>query len=233
MTMLTGGIKRPGALAEEVYLRLYDHLMADGLAPGARLSVDGLARTLDVSQTPIREALTRLEAQGLVVKVHLVGYRVAEPMGRDQLDQIYELRQLTEPRLASLAAERIDIEGRTALISIADAMEAEGASDRPESYARFSRLDESFHSAIARMSGNDVIADALAAQHVHVHLFRLSQPPAVISEARLEHGTLLEAIVAGNAKAAEEAMLHHILCSRSRFAGENAKLAQPLVNTNF
>lgn len=59
------GIKRPSALAEEVYSRLYDQLMTQGIAPGAKLSVDGLARALDVSQTPIREALARLEARAI------------------------------------------------------------------------------------------------------------------------------------------------------------------------
>ncbi|WP_280516122.1 GntR family transcriptional regulator [Pelagibacterium lentulum] len=64
---------RPTSLAEEVYSRLYDQLMTHAIAPRDRLSVDSLARTLNVSQTPIREALVRLEAQGLVVKIHPVG----------------------------------------------------------------------------------------------------------------------------------------------------------------
>ena len=222
MSLLTG-IKRPGALAEEVYSRLYDQLMTHSIAPGAKLSVDGLARALDVSPTPIREALARLEAQGLVVKVHLIGYRVAQPMDRDRLDQIYELRLLTEPRLAAHAAERVGEEERRDLLSISAAMEAEGASRGPEAYARFSRLDEAFHRKIAAASGNRVIEEALAGLHVHVHLFRLSQPPSAISEAIAEHKKLVQAIVAGNARAAESAMLDHVLSSRRRFAEERSQ----------
>jgi DNA-binding GntR family transcriptional regulator len=220
---LSTGIKRPGALAEEVYSRLYDQLMTHSIAPGAKLSVDALARTLDVSQTPIREALARLEAQGLVVKIHLVGYRVAQPMDRERLDQIYELRLLTEPRLAALAAQRIGGEERSSLISISAEMEAEGASQTPDGYARFSRLDEAFHRKIAAASGNRVIEDALAALHVHVHLFRISQPSTAISDAILEHGKLVRAIVAGDADAAEGAMLEHILSSRQRFTDERSQ----------
>jgi len=217
------GIRRPVALAEEVYSRLYDQLMTHCIAPGARLSVDGLARTLNVSQTPIREALARLEAQGLVVKTHLVGYRVAKPVARERLDQIYEMRLLTEPRLAALAAERISSDSRRELLAIAAQMEAAGTLASAENYARFSRLDDAFHQCIAAASGNLVIADALAALHVHVHLFRLSRPPTAIADAVLEHGQVLEAIVAGNARAAEEAMLRHILHSRRRFAEDGSK----------
>jgi DNA-binding GntR family transcriptional regulator len=205
------GIKRPASLTEEVYSRLYDQLMTHGIAPGARLAVDGLARELDVSQTPIREALVRLEAQGLVVKVHLVGYRVAERMARDRLDQIYELRLLTEPRLAD----------RRALNDIAAEMAAEEAAmHTPKAYARFSRLDEAFHRMIAMASGNQVIAGALADLHVHVHLFRLARPPTAISDAIREHGRLVAAIACGDPAAAEKAMLHHIRRSRRRFGEE-------------
>lgn len=215
------GIKRPASLTEEVYSRLYDQLMTHGIAPGARLAVDGLARELDVSQTPIREALVRLEAQGLVVKVHLVGYRVAERMARDRLDQIYELRLLTEPRLAALAAERMGDADRRALNDIAAEMAAEEAAmHTPKAYARFSRLDEAFHRMIAMASGNQVIAGALADLHVHVHLFRLARPPTAISDAIREHGRLVAAIACGDPAAAEKAMLHHIRRSRRRFGEE-------------
>jgi DNA-binding GntR family transcriptional regulator len=218
------GIKRPPALAEEVYSRLYEQLMTHSIEPGSRLSVDGLSRTLSVSQTPIREALARLEAQGLVIKTHLVGYRVAEPMARDRVDQIYELRLLTEPRLAALAAQRISDTERDELRRLADQMQADAALGSGGDYARFSRLDEAFHQHIAVASGNQVIANALAALHVHVHLFRLSQPPTAITDAVLEHGQLVEAILAGDAKAAGAAMLQHILCSRRRFAEEGPAL---------
>ena len=212
------GIRRPGALAEEVYSRLYDQLMTHSIEPGAKLSVDGLARSLDVSQTPIREALARLEAQGLVVKVHLVGYRAAQPMTRERLDQIYELRLLTEPRLAALAAERISPNDREDLAAMSEEMAGMDGASTPEAYALFSRLDEAFHRKIAAASGNRVIEDALAALHVHVHLFRMSRPPSAISEAILEHAALVEAIAAGEAKTAEDAMLDHILNSRRRFS---------------
>ena len=57
--------------ADGVYSVMLDRLISNGIKPGARITVDGLSRELEVSQTPVREALTRLESDGLVVKVHL------------------------------------------------------------------------------------------------------------------------------------------------------------------
>jgi len=67
-------IQRHKGLADDVYGAIFNKLMSLEIAPGARITVDGLVRELEVSHTPIREALGRLEGEGLVVKTHLVGY---------------------------------------------------------------------------------------------------------------------------------------------------------------
>ncbi|MBB4053844.1 DNA-binding GntR family transcriptional regulator [Devosia subaequoris] len=210
-------IRRPPALTEEVYARLFEQLITHSIAPGTKLSVDALSRSLNVSQTPIREALARLEAQGLVVKIHLVGYRVAERIEPDRLEQIYEFRLLTEPHMAALAAERTSEPSRRELLVQCQRMKSDCTSDTPEDYARFSRLDEAFHRAIAVGSGNKVIEDALSALHVHVHLFRMSQPPTAVFDAIEEHSQIAEAIAAADPQAAAKAMRRHVLNSQRRF----------------
>jgi DNA-binding GntR family transcriptional regulator len=217
---LSSSIKRPTGLAEEVYSRLYDQLVTHGIAPGDRLSVDGLARSLGVSQTPVREALSRLEAQGLVVKAHLVGYRAADRIGRERLEQIYELRLLTEPHLARLAARRISTSQAAHLTGLTTQMEGLAGHGAEASYAEFSRVDEAFHRAIARASGNNVIEDALGKLHLHVHLFRMSQPNRAMADAVVEHDAIVTALTKGDSEAAERAMREHILCSRSRYTQE-------------
>ncbi|MDB5623176.1 MAG: GntR family transcriptional regulator [Devosia sp.] len=107
-----GLIKRPTRLGEEVYNAIYGQLMSRQIAPGGRISVDRLVRELGVSQTPIREALSRLEAQGLEVKTHLVGYSAAEQLDRRRLEQLYELRLLLEPFAAARAARNMSAEER-------------------------------------------------------------------------------------------------------------------------
>lgn len=210
-------IQRPPGLTEEVHARLFEQLMTHSIAPGTKLSVDALSRSLNVSQTPIREALARLEAQGLVTKVHLVGYRVADRIEPDRLEQIYEFRLLTEPHMAALAAERMSDQARTDLIAQHRRMASDCSFDTPEGYASFSRLDEAFHHAIAAGSGNKVIEAALSDLHVHVHLFRMSQPPTAVLDAIEEHMRIAQAIAAADPKVAAEAMRQHVLNSQRRF----------------
>src|SRR3954454_24951649 len=85
------GRQRP-RLADEVYDFLLSQLMTLRIEPGARVTIDALTRELGVSQTPIRDALNRLAADGLVVRVHLAGYRVAPQISRQQFEDLVEIR---------------------------------------------------------------------------------------------------------------------------------------------
>ena len=76
---MTGGMppgRSRGRLADEVYDTLLGQLMSLRIEPGSRVTIDVLARELGVSQTPIRDALNRMEAEGLVVRVPHAGYRI-------------------------------------------------------------------------------------------------------------------------------------------------------------
>ena len=103
-------IQRHKGLAEDVYEAVFNKLMTLDIAPGARITVDGLVRELEVSHTPIREALGRLEGEGLVVKTHLVGYSAAPQITRRRFDELYDFRLLLEPEAARRAALRISEE---------------------------------------------------------------------------------------------------------------------------
>ena len=99
-----GHIKRLSGLVEEVCSRIRADIMSLKIPPGARISVDNLARELGVSQTPIREALSMLEARGLVTKKYLVGYCSAPKLNRRQFEKLYDIRLVLEPHAAGLAA---------------------------------------------------------------------------------------------------------------------------------
>ena len=97
--------------------------MALEIAPGARILIDALARELDVSQTPVREALSRLEREGLVRKAHLIGYSAAPQLSRKRFDDLFGFRLLLEPEGARLAARGRAIEDEVTAV-LADALAA-------------------------------------------------------------------------------------------------------------
>ena len=99
-------VERP-PLVDDVHDVLVDMLMNHDLDAGARLNIDALARTLGVSPTPIREALARMEAEGLVVKEPRRGYTVAPLIGLEDLRALIDFRLLIEPAAASAAARRV------------------------------------------------------------------------------------------------------------------------------
>lgn len=212
-----GASVRPQSVVDGVYDSIYERLMSLEIAPGARIPIDVIARDLDVSQTPVREALSRLEREGLVHKAHLIGYSAAPQLGRKQFEDLFNFRLLVEPEGARLATLNMTPAALNHIEEIAADM-AHGATpmDRTSRYSRFARTDAHFHDEILRIAGNEVIRSTLFNQHVHLHLFRLMFHSRVTQEALEEHENLLAAFRAGDAAAAEAAMREHIQRSRDR-----------------
>ena len=211
-------IKRPQRLGEEVYRVIYAQLMSLKIPPGGRISVDGLARELEVSQTPIREALHRLEAQGLVIKTHLVGYSAAQQMPRSRFDQLYELRFLLEPFAAGRAAVNMNEENLARLEQLLAEMQAVSRDKSRSSYGEFAQRDGEFHNMIAINSGNDLVAETLAGLHTHVHLFRLVFHSNTTKVAVEEHEQIVDCIRRRDSQGAEAAMRTHLERSKQRFS---------------
>jgi DNA-binding GntR family transcriptional regulator len=199
-------IVRPSGLAEEVYRRIRADIMSLRLPPDTRVSVDSLARELGVSQTPIREALSMLEANGLVSKRHFAGYATSPRMDRAQLDDLFEFRLLIEPHAARKAAEGMAESDMAALAS----------GEQAPSHDAFADMDTEFHRLIAQGAGNQLIADSLARLHIHVHIFRSCFRSEITEEAVHEHNAVIAAIRARDGGRAEAAMRRHIELSYGR-----------------
>lgn len=214
-------LTRPARLAEEIYSVLYAQLMSLKIPPDGRISVDNLVRELGVSQTPIREALARLESQGLVIKRHLVGYSAAPQMDRDRIEELYEIRELIEPFAAARAACNVDASMLDKLDELNRQMQESDKQETRRAYSQFARTDGAFHETIALASGNSLIHDALARLHAHVHLFRTRFHARATSEANVEHDNIMEAIRRRDPDAAGAAMRHHIEQSRRRFTEDS------------
>ncbi|MFE4798281.1 GntR family transcriptional regulator [Streptomyces sp. NPDC056708] len=213
-------------LADSVYEAVKAMVMDHVIQPGARLGIEALSRTLGVSATPVREALARLEADGLVVKRSLSGYRATELLTRDGVEELFEMRLLLEPRAVALAAERIEEAGLDRLEALADEMQAlpeEGHTYAD--YGRFAALDQEFHDVLAVASGRTLLAAAVERLHSHLHLFRLSAiaggSPATIQE----HHRILRAVLRRDPQRAAEAMEEHLQLSLQRQLDRFASVA--------
>jgi DNA-binding GntR family transcriptional regulator len=201
-------IARPSGLAEEVYRRIWSDIMSLRIPPDTKVSVGNLAREFGVSQTPVREAMSMLEANGLVTKRHYTGYQTSPRMDRAQLDELFEFRLLVEPHAARKAAEAMDVVDIAALNDVA----GRDAGDQNN----FADMDTDFHKMIAQGAGNSLIAEALAKLHIHIHIFRGLFRREVADEALHEHEDIVLAIQQKDSTASEAAMRRHLERSHNR-----------------
>jgi DNA-binding GntR family transcriptional regulator len=112
---------RRSTLGEDVYEALKALVMEHTLAPGDRINIDALARELDVSPTPVREGLARLESDGLVRKRALVGYTVSPLLTRAEFTDMFDMRLVLEGAAARWAAQRASAEIAANIVGEAEA----------------------------------------------------------------------------------------------------------------
>ncbi|WP_435748566.1 GntR family transcriptional regulator [Microbacterium sp. PMB16] len=205
-----------GMLPDAVYQRLIELILSNELPPDSRVNLYQVARQLDVSPTPVREALSRLDDDGLVVKSPLKGYRTTPVLDVKELDDLFDLRLLLEPVAAQKAAENGSSEALETLVEEAGAFPRAPAGDDAADYASFCRHDGQLHALIAQASGNTAIARSLARTHFHLHAFRLGYEESAGQATLDEHVRIAAAVARRDADGAADAMRAHLLASRER-----------------
>lgn len=208
--------KRASGFVEDAYSRIREDIMSLKIPPNTRISVDSLVREFGISQTPIREALSMLEAHGLVTKQRFIGYCTAPTLNRKQFEDLFEIRLLIEPYGARRAAERMTDKALVDLCGLALEMNPDQATSSRALYDQFADQDAEFHERIARGSGNELIGDSLGRLHIHLHIFRLRFHREVTNEAFNEHVQVTKALQQRDADQAEAAMRAHIEKSYQR-----------------
>jgi DNA-binding GntR family transcriptional regulator len=213
-------------LVDQVYDRLMELLLDGTLSSGDAISIDGTARHLGVSPTPVREALARLESTGNVVRVAMRGYRVPEMPDAKEIADIMEARLLIEPRLAELACARIDPD---LLRALSDAIEEqERAPHTPDAAAikKYRRADEQFHRLIAEHADNGALLRAYDALGGHGQRFRLFIGVGVRDSACAiaEHREVLAALSRGFGPEVYRIMHAHINGVKERALAEYAQV---------
>lgn len=202
--------------------------MSQAIKPGERITVDAVARELGLSQSPVREAMALLETDGLVVKIHLVGYRATPQLTRTQFENLFEFRLLIEPHAASRAAANMTEAQAHELAAFNERMAGDAGRAERLAYSAFADLDARLHDSIAAASGNELLRDQLARLHSHVHLFRLHHDSTAPVDAIGEHAVLIDAVTAGDRRGAQRAMRVHLERSRSRFRKAFVDVSDPI-----
>lgn len=229
LALRTDAILRRG-LRDHVYDRILELLLQGQTQPGTRLSIDTIARQLGVSPTPVREALVQLERTGLVTREALKGYRVAPPLGREQLAELFEARMMLEQtatRLAVASGDELLAELRAAHARHREAGDAviaafdSDTADLAVSAAYYAR-DRDFHDVIFRHSGNRYLVDMSDNLGALLHRMRQSVHRGVtdVHEALAEHQAIIDAFATGDVERATAAMRTHIENVRARSLSE-------------
>jgi DNA-binding GntR family transcriptional regulator len=207
-------------LTEDVYEAVKSLIRDHRIAPGERVTTDPLPRQLAVSPTPVREALARLEADGLVRKRAMAGYSTTPLLTRTEFEEMFDMRLLLECPAAARAADRQRAGGLPAgvLASLAGHADlpSEMDGDGYAGHAAFTAQDALFHERVADAAGHTMLHAAIVRLHAHLHLHRLHFPAAHLATSTGEHRHIVDAIAAGDPDAAATAMRGHLEAARDR-----------------
>lgn len=205
---LTPLASRPESLTTMVYDAIRSAIITRALAPGSRVSESGLAQSLNVSKTPVREALLRLAHAGLVESDGRRGVLIPEP-SIESLRAAYELRDALEGRSAELACTNAQPADIAAMQQAAKAC-LEGATQ--DDLEAFRQYDKEFHLAVAHGAHSRYLETRLADAYDLVWTLRLRDTPntSLSVECAHDHQQILSAIKASDDDRAARLMRAHI-----------------------
>ena len=200
---------RGTSLHDQVAQRLRELVFERRLAPGAWIDEKALAAAWQISRTPLREALKVLAAEGLVELVPQRGCRVAALTDTDA-EQLFPVMALLEGRCAFEATRRADAPGREALREAHAALERHAAAQDRDGYYRANHV---FHSLVQQLAGNRWLDRCTGDLRRFMRLMRGRQLglPGRMDASIAEHRVLIDAMLRGDAAAAERAMQEHLL----------------------
>jgi len=196
-------------LGTRVYQALVNSIVSGQIELGAPLRPDTIARQLEVSTTPVREAMHRLEGDGLAIKVPYQGWFVRE-YNEQQVREPYELRAALECFSVRLACRRITAEEMTWLRQHQATGEAALAAGDMDAYRIYNR---DLHAAIMKAARNSCLFPMMGQLRLQTEMLMaktiriIGRPLRAIEE----HHQLIELIDQRDGRAAERLMEHHIL----------------------
>jgi DNA-binding GntR family transcriptional regulator len=216
---------RDQRVTDQVYERLRDLIVGGRLGPHDRLHQTRLAEALGVSRTPIREALLRLEQEGLAYSLPGRGLFVKGASAKDVAD-LYEVRVILEPQAARLACERAT---RRDLIELDRALTRVMGSGA--GLASAFKANRDFHLTVVRPCGNPMLVRVLANvwdQKAALPGFaEYTKVTELDAHMRVEHVELADAFQAGRSDRVEKLVRAHIASAATRVQGLFERTSNP------
>ena len=218
MTISSTPLPRPAALHEQTYQALRKSIISGDLEPGDRLIETQLARHLQVSRTPVREAIRQLQQDGLAIADPQGGMRIVTLSSQDA-EQLYDCRIALESLSVAEACRLFrggHLQHLEYLFEQAEAVDL----DRTGDLSLFQRLnaDYQFHHHIAENSGNSWLMTLLDQVFDKMMLLRIQttrHDPNVLNIGQ-EHRQIFDAIARGQPEAAIAAVKDHLTASKRR-----------------
>ena len=204
---LQGRIERT-RLSDTVFETLLEAIISGKLASGSIVSEVALAKQLDVSRTPVHDALRQLAKDGLVEQ--RAGRRaIITTFSKEDVFDIFEMRKLLEGEATRRAATRIDRATLARLRGMGEELKTNP--DQADWLSRWADFDEEFHDAIAKASGGVRLAqDILRYRLLHRGFNKMATTVEVLQDALAEHFMILDALEKRDPEAASKAMVEHI-----------------------
>lgn len=204
------------------YRRLREAILGGRIPMGARINELELASAWKISRTPIRDALRRLEAEGLVEAASGRGM-IVPALSRSEVEELYEVRQALEGMAARRAAERATPAFLTKLNTL---IKAYGAAVKQGDMGRLAVVDDELHTAIMQVAQNRRLQQAIQGVRTQLHRFhavslRLKGRAA---KSFREKARLVAAIRGMNPARAEVAMQEHLASLRADIVDNLAEL---------
>ena len=207
--------------ADKAYLALRKALFEGIYPPGTRITEQEIAVMVEVSRTPVREAMRRLEAEGLLDVVAHQGAFV-KTWSDDDAEDIFELRTMLEAFVARRAAENASPEQLARLRELAEAQIREATDCRAGYLERIADLNSQFHQALQNAAASERLKATLATlteAPLVLQTFRDYAPEDLVRSAH-HHLEIVQALEAGDGSWAATVMRSHVLSARRVFRRE-------------
>ena len=201
-----------GKLADTAYQSLLAKILSHDMPGGTVIQERKLAESMSISRTPMRDALGRLEGEGLLVRLtdRLLSVRV---ITLDDYLHSLDVRAMMEPQAAALCVPRVTADLLAALQAELDRLAAYQGSELDDRHWQF---DDLLHETVAERSGNPFLFKVIREMRRYTKIFERQTVPTRLRPGLEDHRRLLAALATGRPDKARDVMAEHIRNVRKR-----------------